>query len=322
MANILEQLMEVGDELAIARKGICYDLKLSNDAKTVTFYCAESSGEKYTIEKGYREIYLIWGIKARDMFNECKRSEAVDELKHNIYPKRIADTHGHYLFGVDDGAEALPFSLKMIKDSYDQGVRNIVCTSHDSANVLAYKRNFQLLEEWVKIIGLDVKLHQGCEIYCEEYYLSEIIEKIENGFLLPMGNSKYVLLEFAPWTTGEEVVECIRRIRRETEFKPIIAHIERYRWLFDDKQTITAIKEMDIPVQVNAYSIVEDSDEDRKTFVKQLLQEKIVTFIGSDAHGIGHRPVAVASGIEYIYENCDEEYANAICYRNAERMLF
>lgn len=159
-------------------------------------------------------------------------------------------------------------------------------------------------------------------IRAEEYYLSEIIEKLGNGSLLPMGKSKYVLLEFAPWTTGEEVIDCICRIRSETEFEPIIAHIERYRWLFDDEQIIADIKDLQVPVQINAYSIVEDSDEDRKAFVKQLLQEKLVTFIGSDTHGIGNRPVAVASGIEYIYENCDEEYADDICYRNAEKMLF
>lgn len=121
MGNILEQLMEVGDELAFARKGICYDLRLSNDTKTVIFYCAEHSGEKYTMEMGYREIGLIWDIKSRDIFYECKTGEAVDESGDIAYPKKIADTHGHYLFGIDDGAATLPISLKMIKDAYDQG---------------------------------------------------------------------------------------------------------------------------------------------------------------------------------------------------------
>ena len=60
---------------------------------------------------------------------------------------RVVDVHGHYVFGVDDGARSLTMSLEMIKDAYDQGVRDIFCTSHDSAHVLVYKRNLELLRE-------------------------------------------------------------------------------------------------------------------------------------------------------------------------------
>ena len=45
---------------------------------------------------------------------------------------KIVDIHGHYVFGVDDGAETLPMALEMINSAYAHGVRNIVCTSHDS----------------------------------------------------------------------------------------------------------------------------------------------------------------------------------------------
>jgi len=234
---------------------------------------------------------------------------------------KVIDTHGHYVFGIDDGAETLPMSLEMIKTAYDQGARHIFCTSHDSAHVLAYKRNFALLKEYAAAFGLDVTLHPGCEIYCDSVYLNMTIEQLENGDVLPMGNSRYVLLEFATWTTGEEIIDCISRIRKLTKFKPIIAHIERYRWLFDDPQILSTIKNMQIPVQINTYSLTEDDNEARKLFVRKLLQEELVTFIGSDAHGTTRRPVRLENGIKYIYENCDEEYAKDICYRNAERML-
>ena len=128
-------------------------------------------------------------------------------------------------------------------------------------------------------------------------------------------------MEFSPWTTGDEVIECVSKVRNQTKFKPIIAHIERYRWLFDDSQIFTAIKKMQIPVQINAYSLIEDNDEDKIIFLKKLLQEKLITFIGSDSHGTGHRPVRLERGVKYLYENCDEEYAKDVCYRNAEKML-
>ena len=51
---------------------------------------------------------------------------------------KIVDIHGHYVFGVDDGAETLPMALEMINSVCAQGVTDIVCTSHDSAYVPAY----------------------------------------------------------------------------------------------------------------------------------------------------------------------------------------
>ncbi len=234
----------------------------------------------------------------------------------------VADTHGHYVFGVDDGAVDLHMSLGLIRMAYNQGVRNIVCTSHDVANVLAYKRNLMQLRLAVKNAGLDVNLHSGNEIFCEEVYLSDIIERLESGEVLPLGTSNYVLLEFAPWTTGDEIIACVSRMRSDTEYEPIIAHIERYRWVHDDEELLKAIREMKIPVQINAYSLVEERDPDIKAFARRLVAEQVVTFVGSDAHRTDHRPVNLLSGVEYIYKTCNEEYAKDICYRNAERMLF
>ena len=166
-----------------------------------------------------------------------------------------------------------------------------------------------------------MSMHSGNEIFCEEVYLSEIIEGLQNGDVLPMGTSKYVLLEFAPWVTGEEIISCVCRVRKETEYEPIIAHIERYRWIHDDEYLLKGIKEMRIPVQVNAYSLVEESSSDVRNFARKLLANKLVTFLGSDAHKIDHRPVNLTSGVAYVFETCDEEYARDVCYRNAKTLL-
>ena len=235
--------------------------------------------------------------------------------------ERIADIHGHYVFGVDDGSTSLEMSRKMIEAAYKQGVRHIFCTSHDNADANLYKKNFNILQECLNERGIDVTLHMGREIYCEERYLDEVIEKLESGQILPMGTSKYVLLEFAPWASYEEIVECIVRMRTETDFEPIIAHMERCLWLHDEPQIFDIVREMKIPVQINAYSLVEASSENIRTFARKLLQEKVVTFIGSDTHGTGYRPVKLTNGVQCIYDNCDIDYAEDICYRNAEKML-
>jgi protein-tyrosine phosphatase len=235
--------------------------------------------------------------------------------------KSIVDTHGHYVFDVDDGAASLEMSLEMIKAAHKQGARHIFCTSHDSAQVKRYKNNLMILQKCVEGTGLDVKLHSGMEILCEIDYLHEILEGLQSGKILPMGDSKYVLLEFSPWTDVEEIVECTLAIKRETEYEPVIAHIERYIWVREDEKIFNALKELQIPVQINAYSLVEERQEETKNFARKLLEKKLVTFIGSDAHGSDHRPVKLESGIKYIYDICDKQYADEVCYMNAEKLF-
>ena len=235
--------------------------------------------------------------------------------------RRVVDIHGHYVFGVDDGARSMKMSLEMIKSAYDQGVRDIFCTSHDGMGFYEYKRNLMLLRKCLENKGIEVGLHAGNEIVCQAVCLDEVIGGITDGLILKMGSSHYVLMEFASWITGEEIVECVESLRSEAGIEPIIAHIERYRWVHDDEPFISDIRKMKIPVQINAYSLVEEDDEDVRGFARRLLAEGLVTFIGSDAHRTDHRPPMLTSGIEYIYETCDEEYAADVCYRNAERLL-
>ena len=47
-----------------------------------------------------------------------------------------------------------------------------------------------------------------------------------------------------------------------------------------------------------------------------LLENKLVDFVGSDAHRIHHRDPKVKKGIEYLYGHFDEKYVDDILYHN------
>ena len=70
--------------------------------------------------------------------------------------------------------------------------------------------------------------------------------------------------------------------------------------------------------QINVYSIVKENDEAVKAYARKMLKEEKVSFIGSDAHRSDHRPPDVAEGLKYIYDNCSKEYADKICWKNAQ----
>ena len=73
-------------------------------------------------------------------------------------------------------------------------------------------------------------------------------------------------------------------------------------------------------VQVNAFSFVDDTDEEICEHARELLRHKYVHFIGSDAHRIDHRPPKISGGIQYILDNIDEEYAAKILRENAKQL--
>ena len=236
---------------------------------------------------------------------------------------RVIDIHSHILFGIDDGADTIAESLEMLKMAEKQGVKNVFCTSHHwQAESSDYDLNFDLLKEKIISEGIDIKLHKGMEILCEDdRYFPETLRDINNGTVKTLNGTDYLLLEMSPFMSAEEIYECVNTVFEQTGKKVVLAHIERYSVLDGEDSVIAQLKELGCLFQINAYSLVNEKYERIRSFARKLLAQKLVDFIGSDAHRVNHRPPEILSGVDYIYENCDEEYADAVCFRNAERML-
>ena len=73
-------------------------------------------------------------------------------------------------------------------------------------------------------------------------------------------------------------------------------------------------------IQVNAHSFVDEEDVEIRERARDLLRNRYVHFLGSDAHHIDYRPPNIVSGVQYILENSDAEYASAILSENAKQL--
>ena len=233
---------------------------------------------------------------------------------------KVFDIHSHIVPGVDDGSLNTEMSIQMLRHAYDQGVRSIVCTSHDTCEMNSYIESFNNLREQSSVENIDINLYHGCEIYCDDYIVKDIINELDNGNLLTINDTKCVLVEFNPYETADIILNCIKSISM-AGYTPILAHTERHYGLSMEPQYIGSLKQYGCLFQVNAYSMVEESDKIIKDFAQKLLKEKLITFIGSDAHRSNRRPYMIDSGVDYIYKYCYAEYAKDICYRNAQRIL-
>ncbi len=149
---------------------------------------------------------------------------------------RITDLHMHIVPGVDDGSLNMSMSLDMLEIAYEQGVRDVFCTSHNvysEDEITRYKSQFMMLQMMAKSRFTDLKLHMGCELLCAGEYIEDILYGLEIGVFLPLGNSKYVLTELYQDATPEEATKIVRALLA-AGWKPILAHTERYPALFEE----------------------------------------------------------------------------------------
>lgn len=234
----------------------------------------------------------------------------------------ITDLHIHIVPKVDDGARDITMSLDMLQMAYDEGARNIFCTSHNvytEEEIKRYKAQFMTLQMCAKMRFPDLKLHTGCELLCAGDYIDDILYGLAIGVFLPLGDSKCILTELYPDVTPDEAKKVVKTLIN-AGWLPIIAHSERYPDLYDGK-TIEELVNLGVKIQVNLFSLQEEQNEELKNRARYLIENKFAHFVGSDAHRSNHRPPKYKSGIEYLRKICSEDYFEDLCYKNAEKYI-
>ena len=104
----------------------------------------------------------------------------------------MIDVHSHIVFDVDDGPKTLEESLDIIGESYAQGVRKIVSTSHRRKGMFETPEdkifaNFSKVKAEAEALYPDLTIYYGGELY----YTSDIVEKLEKNLIPRMHNTQF-----------------------------------------------------------------------------------------------------------------------------------
>ena len=241
----------------------------------------------------------------------------------NIPERKMTDIHMHLIPGVDDGAENMEMALAMMLRAREQGISQIIATPHsevfhysEEGAKMIYKR---LVDAAAKMFP-DMKLYLGCEVYCETVMMDQVLEALDSGRYPTMNGTKYVLMEFSQWVYPENTVLCVEALVK-AGYRPVIAHMERYLDLRDHMELVDRFRELGALIQVNAYSLFGERDDSIKNWARRLVLEQKADFLGTDAHRTYHRPPSAEKGLNWLYENVEQAYADAIAWGNAERFL-
>ncbi|MCR5507833.1 MAG: hypothetical protein K6F34_04010 [Lachnospiraceae bacterium] len=231
------------------------------------------------------------------------------------------DMHCHILPGVDDGSRDMNMSLAMLDHAYSEGIRAIILTPHYHGGYVETAAEvidevFEELKSHLNEIHPDLKLFIGNEIY----YYPSVPEWIEEGRVHTLAESNYVLLEFSNGVKKRELAEAVHNMLN-SGYYPILAHVERYDCLVREPSFVGELTDNGAYIQVNSATITGEGGFTIRRFIKKLLKEEWIHFIGTDAHSMGSRKPDMAECARIICKKCDKDYAARLLFANAVNII-
>ncbi len=226
----------------------------------------------------------------------------------------MIDIHAHILPGVDDGSPSIEASIAMLKEMVAQGVTDVICTPHFREHFTCLpERLREVFEEFkaeAKKQNIPVNLYLGQEIYA----VDNVKKLIEEGKVLKLNDTEFVLIEFSVGRKTD-IVEVVYELRN-AGFTPIVAHIERYKYLTEDE--IYELKNEGGYIQVNADSLVGEGKRSNGKIVRKLFKEGCVDFVASDVH-FG-RKICIKDAYDYVLKKFGEDAAEVVFRANAKQI--
>lgn len=233
----------------------------------------------------------------------------------------FTDIHAHILPGVDDGAENMKEAAELVRMAWANGTRTMILTPHYRGvyknNTPDYlKERFELFVRKMKIYFPNMYFYLGSEVH----YQTEVPERLEQGQILRIHDTEYVLLEFSGTSPRSRIITGVTEVIRYG-YVPILAHVERYDAFREDIGLADEVLELGALIQVNADSIMGKQGLRVKNFCHKLLKDEKVHFIASDAHDAVRRPPLLRDCFLYVYKKYGAEYAARVFYHNAQAVI-
>ncbi len=233
----------------------------------------------------------------------------------------FADMHIHIMPKVDDGSESMEMTQNMLAIAAEHHIETMILTphykrGHHNVSPKGQERRIDAMYDRMYENDIPIDLYPGNEIM----YDSGVLEDLEEGRIQTMAGSSYVLVEFKPWEQASYIQEGLRTLSYEG-YRVILAHCERYDCLRKDYQLVENLYRNQIYLQVNADDVLPRFMAPIPRFVHHILEEQLVTFIGTDAHKDQGRTPRMLECWNYLEKHCDPDYIRRIMRENTLRVI-
>jgi len=195
------------------------------------------------------------------------------------------DMHSHLIPSIDDGSQCLDESLELIFALNNLGFSKIITTPHTMSDF--YKNTPEIInngKEEVKKALKRLNINVEFEASSEYYVDFDFQQKINSGEFLTFG-SKYILIEFPFIDNPKNIDEIIFQLQL-SGYNVVLAHPERY--MYFDLKDYKKFTDKGVFLQLNLLSITGYYSPEIKEKSKQLIENDLVSFVGTDCHNIRH----------------------------------
>lgn len=198
------------------------------------------------------------------------------------------DVHSHFIPGIDDGAATMDDSLELIGSMQALGYKKVITTPHVMSDY--YQNTPEIILSGLKDVraamktaGMTIELEAAAEYYLDE----QLVEKVKSGNVLTFGNN-YLLYELAFINDPGSLMATTVFEMQTAGYKPILAHVERYPFWFNNLEKYQELYDKGIILQVNIGSITGAYGPEVKKAAELLIDNDLVGLISSDCHHLRH----------------------------------
>lgn len=220
----------------------------------------------------------------------------------------MTDLHTHILPSMDDGAPDVCVSGKLLNMERKQNVVKIALTSHfdcemESVGTFLNRRKKAITEflENCDVWDFDIKL--GCEVMFRPSLMAEALHQ------LCIQDTKLMLVELPP-TFRPPFFEEFLVYLSSLDIHPLIAHVERYRFVQDDPRILIEWIELGAYTQINAHSLLHN--DKGSALALKLVKWNLAHVIATDTHSLHKRPPDLEEAIAVVKSRLGEEKAKEL----------
>ncbi len=210
-------------------------------------------------------------------------------FKPKIQPCRVrVDMHSHLIPEIDDGVDSYEEAIEMIRQMLELGYSKFVTTPHIMGDF--YKNSpdtilprLEKLRSKLVENGLDVEIEAAAEYYLDEWFVKKLSK---NEPIMTMGDN-FVLVETSYINRPQQLEQVLFDLKT-SGYKPILAHPERYTYMYNDFENYTKLFDTGVYFQLNINSLSGYYSKAAKKISQELIKKRMVHFIGTDLHGPRH----------------------------------
>lgn len=203
--------------------------------------------------------------------------------KRSINPVTV-DVHSHLLAGIDDGVKTLEEAAEIILQFQQMGYRKVITTPHIMSD--AYRNTPEIILPQLDALRAylsEKNITMEVEAAAEYYLDADFMTTLQSGKRILTFGQNYLLFETNFISEPLDLKEFIF-LASTKGYKPVLAHPERYLYLYDNMAKLQDLLDRGVLFQVNISSITGYYSKQVQQLAFKLIDRGWVHLLGSDCH--------------------------------------